>query len=270
VRLLQEQRATLKRDVIVVAFSGEEKGVLGSAHFTRQLPSGSRLGSLKEIAAMVNLDMVGRMRGNVLNVLGGDSAAEWGALLTGPCLAGRLECKIGGDGFGPSDQTPFFAAGIPVVHLFTGAHSDYHKPSDSADKVSAAGIAQAGRIAAAAVAGAGSAEKLTYKSAPTPLPKGDLRSFNASLGTIPDYAGPPAGSRPGVLLSGVRAGSAAEKAGLARGDLLVQVGAHQILSVPDLMFALNASKPGETVTATVVREGKEVKMQVTFGEGRGR
>lgn len=270
VRLLAAGRANLKRDVVVVLFSGEEKGVLGSTWFTRNLPTGSRIGELKNIAAMVNLDMVGRMRGNVLNVLGGDSAAEWAALLSEPCAAGRLECKIGGDGFGPSDQTPFFAAGIPVVHLFTGAHSDYHKPSDSAEKVNAAGIAQAGRVAAAAVLGAGRTPKLTYQSAPAPLPKGDFRNFNASLGVIPDYAGPPAGSRPGVLLAGVRAGGPAEKAGLARGDILVQVGAHQILSAADLMFALNASKPGETVTATVVREGKEVKLPVTFGEGRGR
>jgi hypothetical protein len=270
VRLLTEGKASLARDVVVVLFSGEEKGALGSTWFTHHLPAASRIGDLKNIAAMVNLDMVGRMRGNVLNILGGDSAAEWGALLAEPCAAGRLECKIGGDGFGASDQNPFFAAGIPAVHFFTGSHADYHKPSDSADKLSAAGIVQTARVAAAAVLGAGRTPKLTYKSAPAPLPKGDFRNFNASLGVVPDYAGPPAGSRPGVLLSGVRAGGPADKAGLARGDILVQVGAHQILSAADLMFALNASKPGETVTAVVVREGKEVKLPVTFGEGRSR
>jgi hypothetical protein len=270
VRLLSEGKASLARDVVVVLFSGEEKGALGSTWFTHHLPAASRIGDLKNIAAMVNLDMVGRMRGNVLNILGGDSAAEWGALLAEPCAAGRLECKIGGDGFGASDQNPFFAAGIPAVHFFTGSHADYHKPSDSADKLSAAGIVQTARVAAAAVLGAGRTPKLTYKSAPAPLPKGDFRNFNASLGVVPDYAGPPAGSRPGVLLSGVRAGGPADKAGLARGDILVQVGAHQILSAADLMFALNASKPGETVTAVVVREGKEVKLPVTFGEGRSR
>ena len=93
-----------------------------------------------------------------------------------------------------------------------------------------------------------------------------MRSFNASLGTVPDYAGPPGGT-PGVLLAGVRPGGAAEKGGLKRGDILVRLGLHQIGSVEDLMFALNASKPGETVTAIVKRDGHEVRMPVTFTEG---
>ena len=95
-----------------------------------------------------------------------------------------------------------------------------------------------------------------------------MRSFNASLGTIPDYAGPPGGET-GVLLAGVRAGGAAEKAGLRRGDILVRLGKSEIGSVEDLMYVLNASKPGETVTAVVIRDGKEVKLQVTFQEGGG-
>jgi S1-C subfamily serine protease len=99
-----------------------------------------------------------------------------------------------------------------------------------------------------------------------PAPEGDVRSFNASLGTVPDYAGPPGGA-PGVLLAGVRAGGAAEKAGLQRGDILVRLGLHDVGSVEDLMFALNASKPGETVSASVLREGKEVRVPVTFTEG---
>ncbi|HEY5450216.1 MAG TPA: PDZ domain-containing protein, partial [Polyangia bacterium] len=96
---------------------------------------------------------------------------------------------------------------------------------------------------------------------------GDARSFNASLGTIPDYAGPPGGA-PGVLLAGVRGGAPAEKGGLRRGDILTKLGTHSIGGVEDLMYALNASKPGETVTAVVKRDGKELKLQVTFEEGR--
>ena len=100
-----------------------------------------------------------------------------------------------------------------------------------------------------------------------PPAEGDARSFNASLGTIPDYAGPPGGA-PGVLLAGVRGGAAAEKGGLRRGDILVKLGTHPIGGVEDLMYALNASKPGETVTAVIKREGKELKLPVTFEEGR--
>ena len=100
-----------------------------------------------------------------------------------------------------------------------------------------------------------------------PPPEGDARSFNAALGTIPDYGGPPGGAK-GVLLAGVRPGAPAARAGLQRGDILIRLGLHPIGSVEDLMFALNASKPGETVTAVVLRDGHELKIQVTFEEGR--
>ena len=96
---------------------------------------------------------------------------------------------------------------------------------------------------------------------------GDLRSFNASLGTIPDYAGPPGGQK-GVLLAGVRPGGGAEKGGLKRGDVLVRLGTHEVAGVEDLMYALNASKPGETVTAEVLREGKKLALKVTFQESK--
>jgi S1-C subfamily serine protease len=163
---------------------------------------------------------------------------------------------------------PFYAAGTPVVHLFTGSHADYHKPSDTADRINAAG---AGQIATAVVSLAQNVATgkvaLTLQRMASPPAEGDARSFNASLGTIPDYAGPPEGAS-GVLLAGVRPGAPAERGGLRRGDILVKLGAHAIGGVEDLMYALNASKPGETVTAVVKRDGKELKLQVTFEEGR--
>ncbi len=192
-RLLMAERAQLKRDVLVISFSGEERGLLGSTAFTRAPPGGLHMGDIK---AMINLDMVGRLRENRLTVLGGDSAPEWPELVNGACEAARFPARITGEGYGPSDQTPFFAAGIPVIHFFTGAHSDYHRPSDSADKINAAGAAQVARIAASAAGNvANRVQPLTYKSAPPPLPLGDMRSFRSSLGTVPDYAGPPRGAR---------------------------------------------------------------------------
>ena len=163
---------------------------------------------------------------------------------------------------------PFYAAGVPVMHFFTGSHPDYHKPTDAADRINAAGAAQiADAVASLATAVAARREAFTFQRMSGPATEGDARSFNASLGTVPDYAGPPGGAS-GVLLAGVRAGAPAEKAGLRRGDILVRLGLHPIGSVEDLMYALNASKPGETVTAVVKREGKEVKLPVTFEEGR--
>lgn len=123
------------------------------------------------------------------------------------------------------------------------------------------------RVVSAVALGLDGATTLTYRKVASPAPRGDLRSFNASLGTVPDYAGPPNGQK-GMLLAGVRAGGAADKAGMLRGDVLVRLGKHVIGGVEDLMFVLNASKPGETVQATVLREGKEVPLEVTFQESK--
>jgi len=264
-RALAVRRGELRRDIVFVSFSGEESGVLGSTHFTRTPPAGI---AVAEVVAMVNMDMVGRLRENRLSVLGTDSADEWPRLVGAVCAKARVDCTTGGDGFGPSDQTPFYAAGVPVVHLFTGAHGDYHKPSDTADKVNGAGAAQIAEIASELAAAVGVREaRLSFKQAPAPAPRGDVRSFNASLGTIPDYAGPPRGQR-GVLLAGVRPGGGAEAGGLQRGDILIALGSHEIGSVEDLMYVLNASRPGERVKATVLRGGRELKLDVTFQESR--
>ncbi|HTA19455.1 MAG TPA: M28 family peptidase, partial [Polyangia bacterium] len=214
------------------------------------------------------LDMVGRLRDNKVTVFGTASADEWKALVEPACATARIDCaSVDGGGFGPSDQMPFYAAGVPVVHFFTGSHGDYHKPSDTAAKINAAGAGQiATAVAALATAVAGRPQPLSFRKIPLPAPEGDTRSFNASLGTVPDYAGPPAGTS-GVLLAGVRPGGAAESGGLKRGDILVRLGLHEISSVEDLMFALNASKPGETVTAVVKRDGREIHLPVTFTEG---
>ncbi len=262
---LQEARAQLRRDVVLVAFSGEEAGVLGSTHFTRSPPAGLKMDA---VVAMLNMDMVGRLRANKLAVLGSDSAEEWVPLVEKACAAARVDCAASGDGYGPSDQTPFYAAGAPVLHFFTGAHADYHKPSDEPARINAAGAERVAEIVTAVARGVGETPKrLTYKKVPAPAPRGDLRSFNASLGTIPDYAGPPGGQK-GVLLAGVRPGGGAEQAGMKRGDILVKLGAHEIGSVEDLMYALNAAHPGETVAATVLRDGKPVKLETTFQESK--
>ena len=265
-RTLSEHATDLSRDVVFAAFSGEEEGVLGSTHFTRTPPSGLAMADLR---AMINLDMVGRLRENRATILGATSAAEWPALIAAACATARIECTLSPTGgFGPSDQMPFYAAGVPVAHFFTGSHGDYHKPSDISGRINAAGAAQIGvAVAALATQVTTRAEPLTLQRLASPPAEGDARSFNASLGTIPDYAGPPAGTR-GVLLAGVRPGGAAEKAGLRRGDLLIKLGTHVIGSVEDLMYALNASRPGETVAAQIVRDGREMRIDVTFQQGR--
>ncbi len=260
-RALAAARADLRRDVVVAAFAGEETGLLGSTHFTRS-------GAAADLVGMLNLDMVGRMRADRLSVLGSESAAEWGAIAGAACADSGVECALGGDGYGPSDQTPFYGAGVPVLHFFTGAHAEYHKPGDVAGLINAAGAAQVAHIVErVAVQVAGREQRLTYRKVRAPAPQGDVRSFGAALGTIPDYAGPANGQK-GMLLADVRPGGAADIAGMRRGDILIRLGQHEISGVEDLMFVLNSAKPGETVKAVVLRGGKEVTMEATFQEGR--
>jgi hypothetical protein len=264
-RLLQT--GTRRRDVLFVAFSGEERGVLGSAHFVRQLPTGVALG---DVVAMLNMDMVGRLRGNHLQALGGESAAEWPSIVQRSCEQARIRCSASGNGYGPSDHTTFFAAGVPVLHFFTGAHSDYHRPSDSPELVHAAGVGQvASAVAAIALAVSERDGKLSYRSAPEPPPESDVRASRSSLGTIPDYGGPPSGQK-GVLLSGVRKGGPADAAGVKRGDILVRLGPHAVDDVHGLMFALAALLPGDKIKATVLREGKKLELDVVMGRASSR
>lgn len=256
----------LRRDVIFAAFSGEERGVLGSNAFVKDPLPGA---GPADIYAMINMDMVGRVRENKLDVIGYDTADEWPAMFEPACEAAKIECAHAkGGGYGPSDHSPFYGAGVPVLHLFSGTQHDYHRPSDTPDKINAAGIAQVGKVVVGTVQALALREaKLTYKQVASPPPQGDTRSFGASLGTVPDYA-PPKGTV-GVLLSGVRPGGAADKAGMQRGDLLVKIGTHEIKAVEDLMYVLSESKPGEKTKATVVREGKRVELDVTFQASTG-
>jgi len=264
-RILASHRSELRRDVYIAAFSGEESGVIGSTWFTRRPPNGV---SLPTIAAMLNMDMVGRLRSNRLTVLGTESAAEWGELVAAACERERIECSMSGDGYGPSDHSPFYAGGVPVLHFFSGPHGDYHKPSDRPEQVNAAGVAQIAELAAdLARAVAARETRLNYKAVPAPPPAGDVRSYGASLGTIPDYVGSPDG-KPGVLLGAVRAGGPAELAGLRRGDLLVRLGDYEIRNIEDFEFALRRFQPGDKTTAVVERAGEKISFPVTLAERR--
>ena len=258
-RLVPHQEA-LQRDIYLVAFSGEERGLRGSTWFTQNPPPGLEL---SELTAMLNLDMVGRLRGNTVSALGTTSALEWETLLPPLCENLRLGCKLSGDGYGPSDQTPFYAAGVPVLHFFTGAHGDYHKPSDDTELLNLAGATQiAALVSELSTTLAQRPEPLTYQSTAAPEPSGDQRSYGASLGTIPDYAD----DKPGVLLAGTRPGGPAEKAGMLRGDRLVELAGHEVRDIYDFMFVLRQSKPGETVPVVVERGAERMALEVTFGQ----
>jgi Tol biopolymer transport system component len=263
-RSLAQSNVLTRRDVVFATFTAEEMGILGSSHLVKNPPPGLEA---QNLYAMLNFDMVGRLTKNSLSVLGAESAEEWTSLVPKVCDESRIECHLSGSGYGPSDHSAFYTSGVPVLHFFTGAHSDYHKPTDIAAHINGAGLAQIADLTERLLQEEPQLPKLSYRKVAPEQPRGDMRSFNASLGTIPDYAGPP--DQKGVLLSDVRPGSGAAKGGMQRGDVLVQLGDKTIDSVHDLMFALNSAKPHQTVKAAVLREGKRVEMKVTYQERGG-
>jgi len=262
-REMIERRGQLKRDVVFMAFSAEERGLVGASNIVRRPPEGL---VIESIVAMINMDMVGRLRDNKLSVLGGDSAEEWDDLVGPLCEHYGFECTVGGDGFGSSDQSAFFAADVPVLHFFTGTHSEYHRPSDDANLINAEGGARIAWLVSdvASTVANREGELTLVKTSDGPQRRMALK---ARLGTIPDYAGPADGS-PGLLLSDVRPESPAEEAGLQRGDIIVQIGDMGIASVQDYMVVLSESNPGDTAPVIVIRDGERVEMEVTFGAPR--
>jgi hypothetical protein len=262
-RSVAGQRATLARDVYVIGFSGEEMGDLGSDYYVKH-PA-----TQEPIVAMINMDMIGRMKMDKLYVNGGDSAKEWRDLVAPACEAQRVDCTIAGSGYGPSDHMPFYIAGSPVLFFFTGSHSDYHTATDDAGKINAIGGARVAAIAAAATVAAANVKALTYVKAPPEPMGGDMPRRGASLGTIPSYDEDP--SRPkGLVISDVVPDGPAAKAGLKAGDRITQIDTHEVANAADLMFVLTMGKPGQDAKVTYVRDGKTFTVTATYGKPRGR
>ncbi|HEY3817773.1 MAG TPA: M20/M25/M40 family metallo-hydrolase [Polyangiaceae bacterium] len=260
-RSLGEKKPALRRDIVLVGFSGEEQGAAGAAAFARKPPGGL---ATKDIVAMIDLDMVGRMRDDTLQVFGSDTASAWPELLAGACNAAGVDCIPATGGLGGADRGPFFEAGIPAVHFFTGVHGDRHKPADTPDKLNATGMAQVARIAEhlsrdLAVLPA----RPEFVRTATPPGEGDVRGMGASLGTIPDPAPPPNGQK-GMLLAGVRPGGPADAAGLRKGDVIVRLGGHVVGGTDDVKFVMTQSRPGAHIKAVVLRDGKELSVDVTL------
>jgi S1-C subfamily serine protease len=208
--------------------------------------------------------MVGRLRQS-LYVGGVDSGAGLRELVQ--AQAGGLTLALRGDPFGPSDHSSFYAAGRPVLFLFTGAHPDYHRPGDTWDKINAAGLAQVTAFAARVVdAVAASAAPPAYvRVAARPGASGRGAGYGPFFGVVPEFG---ESDRPGVRVGGVRAGSPADRAGVRQGDVIVAFGGLTVRTLEDFTFALRGRRPGDGVEVTVEREGGEQRLHAVLEERR--
>ena len=259
-RTLAARRPGPARTIVFVAFSGEELGTLGSTYFVQHAvpqPADS-------IYAMVNLDMVGRLRNARLAALGAATAKEFPALLDSLNTPRRFDLQASGDGWGPSDHAVFFAAHRPVLHFFTDLHDDYHRSTDDWQKINASGLADVARfVADVAWALANRPGSLTFVDAPRPQATVGGSGYGAYLGTIPDMTG--GGTTAGVRITGVRAGSPAETAGLKAGDVLTAIGTKIVANLYDMTDALRSHQAGDTVAIKVQRDGAEHVVTAVLG-----
>lgn len=255
------------RTIVFIAFSGEEVGLLGSAWYVR-----NPVAAVARTTAMINFDMVGRLTNERLIIYGTETAKEFPALLDSLNRSAGFDLKARGDGYGPSDQSSFYAVKLPVLHFFTDLHEDYHRATDDVGKLNVPGMLRIAEFATALVRNlADRRQPLTFVEQPphqqqaaTP---GQTRSagYGAYLGTVPDMAG----DVTGVKLSGVRGGSPAEKAGLQRDDIITRIGAADVTDLQGMTDALRDHKPGDEVDVVVLRGGQPVTLKVTLGTRGG-
>src|SRR3954463_5966250 len=250
---------TNRRTIVVALFSGEEVGLAGSSWFVGHSPL------MPRVIAMINLDMVGMMRDNRLIVFGSDSAPQWKEVVDNATALAKINVTSSGDGYGPSDQTSFYAKQIPVLHFFTGAHDRYHTPEDVAESLNYAGMEHVVDFATSVMMhlAAGRVTPQYARAASAPAMEGDSRGYGAYLGSVPDYSamGETTG---GVLLADVRPGSPADKAGIRGKDRIVSIGGTRIENLYDMSYALQDHKPGDTVDIIVVRGGEQKTLRTTL------
>lgn len=259
--LLAGRGAFSHRAIVFAAFTAEELGLLGSAHYVS-----NPVRPIAATYAMINFDMVGRLRGDSLRIIGTGSAEELSDLVREVNQNHRLHLNLGGDPWGRSDHSSFYAAGVPVAHFFTNTHEDYHRTTDDWHKINADGIVKVARLAAdLAWELATRPSRLTFVAVEPPPPVAGTGGYGAYLGTIPDMSETPGG----VRLTGVRDGSPAALAGLRRGDIIIEIGEHAVNNLYDMTDALRAHRPGDVVKIVFLRDGDRLEVTGTLGRRGG-
>jgi len=257
------------RTLLFIGFSAEEVGLKGSAYYADH-----PLMPLDQVMGVINLDTVGRLGNDKISVLGTGTASEWQHIFRGAGFVTGVENRLIPDSMQSSDQMSFIRKNVPAIQLFTSAHADYHRPSDTALKIDAAGLVKVASFAREGIA--------YLAERPTPLTKTIPKTAGAaaaaapggapgaaqaqgrrvSFGTVPDFAF----AGPGARVGGVVPGSPAEKAGLKEGDVMMKLDAVEMTGLPSFSDFLKTAKAGQTVTVSLLREGKPLTLSVTLVE----
>ncbi len=237
---------------LFMCFSGEELGLIGSKKFTEN-PSFP----LEKVNYMVNMDMIGRYSSEKgLIVQGVGTSPLWVKMLS--YIPTDIKIIQDSSGVGPSDYTSFYLKKLPVLGFFTGGHSDYHKPTDDADKINYEGEQLVLNYIARVVEATCTFPKMEYSE--TKQPQNQARSFKVTMGVMPDYAF----DKKGMRIDGVSEGKPAAKAGLKAGDIILKLGDNEVADVYGYMDALGKFKKGDATKVVVQRGSESLTLDITF------
>jgi len=253
-RYFKNNRKKENFNLLFIGFSGEELGLYGSKYFTEHPTL-----DLSQVNFMINMDMIGRLEpGKGLIVSGTGTSPVWEPILK-KLSTPELTIKTDSSGTGPSDHTSFYLKNIPVLHFFTGAHSDYHKPSDDTEKINLAGTAAVLHVIIKLIEELDTQPKLAFLKTKSKM-LGSARAFKVTLGVMPSYTV----NEEGVLVDGVTEGRPAQKAGIEAGDIIIQMGDLPIKDIAAYMDALSKFERHQTIPVKVKRKGEIKTLSVTF------
>ena len=241
---------------LFIAFSAEELGLIGSKAYVEDPTI-----DMSKVNYMLNMDMVGRLNAEkVLAISGAGTSPEWKPILDKISLHG-IKAKTTDSGIGPSDHTSFYLKNIPVLHFFTGQHTDYHKPEDDAHLINFKGVAQITNYMMALIEGLDDAGKIAFtKTKDQQKQGGRSKKYKVTLGVMPDYVH----EGKGLKIDGVMDDRPAAKGGMEAGDVVIQIGETKVAYIYGYMDALGQFKKGDKTIVTFLRKGKEMKTEITF------
>ncbi|MBX2947431.1 MAG: M20/M25/M40 family metallo-hydrolase [Cyclobacteriaceae bacterium] len=254
-RYFSTNKVKEKNNFLFLCFSGEELGLYGSKYFTENPTI-----NLAQVNYMINMDMIGRLDPQTKTVVvnGTGTSPVWEPLLK-KLETETLKIKTDSSGIGPSDHTSFYLKNIPVLHFFTGAHGDYHKPTDDWDKINYAGQVSVLNLIAEVINSLDKEPKLTFLTTKA-KPMASRSAFKVTLGVMPSYTS----DGDGVKVDGVTEGRPGQKAGILTGDIIIQMGDLTIKDIQDYMGALGKFDKGQTIPVKVKRGGEVLTFLVVF------